>query len=455
MGTTAKPGQQVASEADTEAALSGGKPPEDANADQTRVDEEETGGAGAPTEETPAGTEAAAEPETTTPEEESADFAEETEEESEAAVEAAEDEAAKKKAAEEAAAGDEEGKAEAEKREAQEATAAEYANLLPDEVKDAYPDEVVAKAAAVVGYSPEEVKADPKLQALLTSKISADVREKALKLESAVGEFDEEVVEEAEPKEAEAEAPATPTDGAGTPEQVFEHAQTFAKSFVTDKGAELFVDKLSAAYKALYDAEEKGDKVAALVAKRAVTEVMLGGVVLGTSNVIPVIGPSIVDNRLNEREQLGSLYSSVRNRMAKLPAFQDLKQAYKSGAMKKLMGAHPEISEMQFKNSDGKTLTLNSEGNVYRQLEYALALIRGTKPPKSPTEAVNTAIKTTEANARKLKNRAELGRLTPGQTRGRIAAAGGATDDEWFDRIAAVDKQSDPLSAESTRAGGL
>lgn len=449
MGTPAKPGQRVPSEADTEAALSTGNPPEDANADETRADEEEAGG-GEGTEETAAGTETPAETETeAAAEEESADFAEETEEEEVA------EKPSEEKAAEEAAAGTEEGKAEAEKREAEEATAAEYANLLPDEVKDAYPDEVVAKAAAVVGYSPEQVKADPKLQALLTSKISADVREKASKLEAAVGDFEEEVVEEPEPAEAEAEPTATPTDGAGTPEQIFEHAHTFAKSFVTDKGAELFVDKLSAAYKALYDAEEKGDKPAMLAAKRAVTEVMLGGVVLGTSNVIPVIGPSIVDNRLNERQALGTLYSSVRNRMAKLPAFQDLKQAYKSGAMKKLMVAHPEISEMQFKNSDGKTLTLNSEGNVYRQLEYALALIRGTKPPKSPLEAVNTAIKTTEANARKLKNRAELGRLTPGQTRGRIAAAGGATDDEWFDRIAAVDKQSDPLSAETARAGGL
>ena len=450
MGTPAKPGQRVASEADTEAALAGGgTPPNDANADETRVAEEE-GGAGEGTGKETTGAAAPVETETKTPEEESADFAEETEEETGAATEASEDEAA-----EAAAAGEGEGKAEGDKREAEEATAADYLKLLPEEVSDKYSDEVVAKAAEVVGYSPEEVKADPKLQALLTSKISADVREQALKQEAAAGDFEEEVIEEPEPAAAEAETPATPTDGVGTPEQIFEHAHTFAKSFVTDKGAELFVDKLNDAYEALYTAKEKDDKAGMLAAKRAITEVMLGGVVLGTSNVIPVIGPSIVDNRLNERQALGSLYGSVRQRMAKLPQFRDLKQSYKSGAMKKLMTAHPEIAEMQFKNSTGKTLTINSEANVYRQLEYALALIRGSTPPKSPVAAVNAAIASTEANARKLKNRAQLGRLTPGQTRGRIAAAGGETDDQWFERIAAVDKQSDPLSAEATRAGGL
>lgn len=450
MATTPKPGQQVASEADIEAGMASGKPPDDANAEETRVEEEEAGGAGEGTGESAAGAAAPAETETQESTEESADFAEETEEEAEAAAEASEDEAA-------GAAAEDKGKGETEgdKREAEEATTADYLKLLPEEVSDKYSDEVVAKAAEVAGYSPEEVKADPKLQSLLTSKISADVREQALKQEAVVGEFEEEVVEEPEPAEAEAEAPATPTDGVGTPEQIFEHAHTFAKSFVTDKGAELFVDKLNAAYEALYEAKEKDDKPGMLAAKRAITEVMLGGVVLGTSNVLPVIGPSIVDNRLNERQALGSLYGSVRQRMAKLPAFRDLKGSYKSGAMKKLMAEHPEIAEMQFKNSAGKTLTMNSEANIYRQLEYALALIRGSTPPKSPVAAVNAAIASTEANALKLKNRAQLGRLTPGQTRGRIAAAGGETDTEWMDRIVAVDKQSDPLSAETTRAGGL
>lgn len=353
---------------------------------------------------------------------------------------------------EEVSAGEESGESEEQDGDEEAEEPSAYHLMLPRQQRKDYPEELYQLAAKELGIPPEKLS-EPWVKATLKAQINSDIREQAFNESQAATEG----VEEEEPAETAAdEETRTPL----SPGDQMKFADEYAASLVTDEGAALYAQAQNDAWTKLNEAIATDDKEGIAKAQKDVTRSQLAFLTVALSRMFPdFLQRSMsqlpketwkqgVGTVLNEQSEIRDSHREARGTVFKDPRYgAEAQRLVESGAVLKALEQHPEIAEKQFVDANGRKLS--PAANIAAQYRFVIDLIRGQNY-KRPMELVKKATAAGEKHARDVASKKALGRLQPGRSTGQMNRPG-TGDQQWVDRAKKQAAQDSPLSAFSGR----